>query len=152
MIFTEFWDGAEAVFGLFALICSIWILRRSDVAHQRLIRFVAVSGMVVALLLAADGTATFFGTSRDSLVYSPDRTMALSIRNADKCLLCSLVVIDMYSHRGLVRRRIFDSGDNMVSTSTVRWISNTEATITVEGEGGYTTVASQAGGVTIRRE
>ena len=152
MIFVQFWDYAEVAGGILVLVCGIWILRRPYAAHRLFFRFVGVSSVVIAALLIAEGAVTVSETSREALVYSPDRTMALSVRNADKCLFCSSVVIDIYSHHGLVRHRIFDSGDNMVSSSTVRWTSNTEATIAVEGEGGYTTEASEAGGVTIRRE
>lgn len=123
-------------------------MRHFSELFTRLISIVVVvtSAMFLIAVAVSEGRADW-----SAPIYSPDHSKYLRIKKSVGLSLDGPTIVDLYSSHGLISKRIFDSGFNMVIVTGTHWRSNSEVVVTIfDSEGGE--IFNDAGQVKVRPE
>lgn len=90
----------------------------------------AIASLGVVLLAAGSGC-----TSRSAPIYSPSRSMALRIVDADEGATGGSTSVDLFWAHGFRQQTVYMGGWKSVEPSSIEWKSDTE--LTIRYGGGY---------------
>jgi len=153
MIFLDYRDLLWILIGILPLGFGVWLLwftRKGKFVPSLFVRLIGLGVAGFGGLWVTAAVVWSLNADRSSLVFSPDHSKAFRVTEAASMSPRSTVIVDLYSHHGLVVDRIFDSGLNLVDSVEVHWINDAQAEVSVSGEGGYVREKQESGQVKIR--